>query len=139
MESENKKHVIQMPQGLHTQPNVPLEEVQASVVFEGRRLAHEDAGPIKSLTPENQRKEKQGKVSAISDKQRSADINAEVTAPSVTSERRKRKIDPTVLSWGKAGPSSRMSSSEDEVEEKQYWEQIKRRKKLKHPFGKLRM
>lgn len=35
-------------------------------------------------------------------------------------ELRKRKIDPTVRSWGKAGPSTRVSSSEDDGDEHEY-------------------
>lgn len=55
---------------------------------------------------------------------------------SLDTGQRKRKIDPTVRYWGKAGPSSRVSSSEDEEE---YWVNVKRPKKQKHPFGDVKM
>lgn len=47
------------------------------------------------------------------------------------SEPRKRKIDPTVRSWGKAGPSTYASSSEEDVDEEHFMK-MKRRKKIKH-------
>ena len=62
---------------------------------------------------------------------------------------RKRKIDSTVRSWGKAGPSTRVSDDEDENEvekeddddEEGYWTYFKRRKKSKqhHTFGNVKM
>ena len=62
---------------------------------------------------------------------------------------RKRKIDSTVRSWGKAGPSTHVSDDEEENEvekeddddEEGYWTYFKRRKKSKqhHPFGNVKM
>lgn len=62
---------------------------------------------------------------------------------------RKRKIDSTVRSWGKAGPSTRVSDDEEENEvekeddddEEGYWTYFKRGKKLKqhHTFGNVKM
>ena len=62
---------------------------------------------------------------------------------------RKRKIDSTVRSWGKAGPSTRVSDDEEENEvqkeddddEEGYWTYFKRRKKSKqhHTFGNVKM
>ena len=62
---------------------------------------------------------------------------------------RKRKIDSTVRSWGKAGPSTQVSDDEEENEvekedyddEESYWTYFKRRKKSKHHqlFGNVKM
>ena len=61
---------------------------------------------------------------------------------------RKRKIDSTVRSWGKAGPSTHVSDDEEENEvekddddEEGYWTYFKRRKKSKqhHTFRNVKM
>lgn len=62
---------------------------------------------------------------------------------------RKRKIDSTVRSWGKAGPSTQVSDDEEENEvekedyddEESYWTYFKRRKKSKphQLFGNVKM
>lgn len=60
-------------------------------------------------------------------------------ADALDGEKRERKIDPTVRFWGKAGPSTRVSDSEDDNDEQEHWAMVKRQKKQKHPFGNVKM
>ena len=69
------------------------------------------------------------------------------TSSALDSQPRKRKIDPTVRSWGKPGPSTWVSEDEEdekeeeeeEEEEKEYWMKVKRQKKHHLPFANVRL
>ena len=100
-------------------------------------------GPVKSDTTEKQTDQRKEGTLATNDNQRFENVNLDgatsVIKAELEREQRKRKIDPTVRSWGEAGPSTRFSSSEDEVDEKEHWAMVKRPKKQKLPSGHVGM
>lgn len=115
-----------------TQPSFPVTIMEAerenmqslsTIVDEGSKslLKPSDSGKTRAV----------GKT--VNDERSSVhNMAIEKSGSSVTgefdSEPRKRKIDPTVRSWGKAGPSTYVSSSEEDGDE-EYFMKMKRRKK----------
>lgn len=156
MECTNKADVKQMYQeNVKTHGMLPLKDMQLyeeskprSSISANQRttLNNWSTGAAKSTMEEEEEKRKEinkeeenkhtsstGINQLLADKKNSATT---AMMSSLDTGQRKRKIDPTVRYWGKAGPSSRVSSSEDEEE---YWVNVKRPKKQKHPFGDVKM
>ena len=98
---------------------------------------------MKSDVKETQNEQGKEDTFATNDNQRFENVNLDGATPLTKGEldrkQRKRKIDPTVRSWGKAGPSTRLSSSEDETDEQEYWAKVTRPKKRKRLMGHLGM
>ena len=130
---------------LWTKPTPSLKETQCQNEQTQRSstMALWRTGPVKSDVKETQNEQRKKDAFATNDNQRFENMNlggaTPLTKGELDREQRKRKIDPTVRSWGKAGPSTRSSSSEDETDEQEYWAKVTRPKKQKRPMGHLGM
>ena len=143
---DNEEPIKDVLQGnLWTKPTSSLKEIQRQNEQTQRSstMALWRAGPVKSDVTEAQNEQRKEDTVATNDNQRFENVNlggaTSLTKGELDREQRKRKIDPTVRSWGKAGPSTRCSSSEDETDEEEYWAKVKRPKKQKRPMGHVRM
>lgn len=140
---EPTKEVLQV--NLLTKPTSSLKEIQSQNEQTQRSstMALWRTGPVKSDVIEAQNEQRKEDTLATNDNQRFQNVNVDgatsLTKGELGREQRKRRIDPTVRSWGKAGPSTRWSSSEDETDEQEYRAKVKRPKKQKRPMGHVRM
>ena len=119
-------------EGNVTQPSFLVErerenkQLLSSIVDEGSRSSLEPSDSGRACAVE-----KTGNDERSSIRNMAIEESGSTVAGEFDSEPRKRKIDPTVRSWGKAGPSTYASSSEEDVDEEHFMK-MKRRKKIKH-------
>lgn len=119
-------------EGNVTQPSFPVgREIESkqslsTIVDEGSRSSLEPSDSGRTCVVR-----KTGNAERSSVRNMAIEGSGSTVAGEFDSEPRKRKIDPTVRSWGKAGPSTHASSSEEDVDEEHFMK-MKRRKKIKH-------